>query len=250
MRTFFEFSQFNQKARFLRVLGVVLAIHLLLTSWMVMASNGRTPRKLVSITVDIGANAPAVQQGLVQAEQGGSAVTRDVPLINKKTQVGAQNPYAQPQRKPLVAPVDKVPDKELAQDRVTGVQSAAVVLAASAVLLGSAAPAISQGQTKVSQEGVRTFEPDLQAAYKDNPKPAYPKAAFRLGVEGTVDIAVEVNADGSVSAVKVAQSSGNEWLDQSALDTVKTWRFRSARKDGALSKSVVKVPITFRLRAR
>jgi protein TonB len=118
-----------------------------------------------------------------------------------------------------------------------------------AALPGSPTPAIARGQAVVTQETVKTSEPDLQAAYKENPKPPYPKAAFRIGAEGTVEINVEVNPDGSVAAVKLAQSSGNEWLDQSALDTVKGWRFRSARRDGVLSKSFVRVPITFRLRA-
>ncbi|WP_158270438.1 energy transducer TonB [Limnohabitans sp. 2KL-17] len=118
-----------------------------------------------------------------------------------------------------------------------------------AALPGSATLAVPKGQAQVTQETVKITEPDLQAAYKENPKPPYPKAAFRVGAEGTVEIAVEINPDGTVAAVKLAQSSGNEWLDQSALDTVKGWRFRSARKDGVLSNSVVRVPITYRLRA-
>ncbi len=110
--------------------------------------------------------------------------------------------------------------------------------------------AVPKGQAQVSQEKtVRTAEPDVQAAYKENPKPPYPKAAFRVGAEGSVEVTVEVNPDGSVSTVSLAQSSGNEWLDQSALDSVKGWRFRSARKDGVLIKTVVRVPITFKLRA-
>jgi protein TonB len=109
--------------------------------------------------------------------------------------------------------------------------------------------AIPQGQTQDAKESIKTTDFDLQAAYKENPKPSYPKAAFRVGAEGTVEVAVEVNPDGSVAAVRLVQSSGHESLDQSALDTIKGWRFRSARKDGVLSKSVVRVPITFRLRA-
>ena len=123
------------------------------------------------------------------------------------------------------------------------------MLVAVSLHLDSTTLAAPKGQAQVTQETVKISEPDLQAAYKENPKPPYPKAAFRVGAEGTVEIAVEINPDGTVAAVKLAQSSGNEWLDQSALDTVKGWRFRSARKDGVLSNSVVRVPITYRLRA-
>jgi len=56
--------------------------------------------------------------------------------------------------------------------------------------------------------------------------------------------------DGSVKRIEIAQSSGFDDLDQSALDTVlKRWRFVAAkRSDGRPVESWVLVPIRFALR--
>lgn len=228
---------------------MVLAVHLGLV--LLVPQSPQLPRKLPPITIEIAGAAPVVQRGLeqsvsAQVEQSGGEPT---PAPKKQTTA----PLASKPRPPVSSevspdaylmdkPVEKFVEKTVAATPVPAESAAAA-------LPGSPTPAIARGQALVTQETVQTTEPDLQAAYKENPKPPYPKAAFRIGAEGTVEINVEVNPDGSVAAVKLAQSSGNEWLDQSALDTVKGWRFRSARRDGVLSKSFVRVPITFRLRA-
>src|SRR5262249_58627606 len=61
-------------------------------------------------------------------------------------------------------------------------------------------------------------------AYGSNPKPPYPLAARRLGVEGVVTLEVLVRPDGSPAEVRVQHSSGSPLLDESALDTVRTRR--------------------------
>ena len=244
MQLSIERPQPRHASQFLRVLGMVLAVHMGL-GWLLLGSpNVQLPRKLAPITIEIGAADPVVQRGLEQAVaaqdgQGGAASHTPAQKTQNKTQ---------PVAKPLApAPSSASPDAPLVAKPVEQFTPSAESVAAA--LPGSATLATPKGQAQVKQETVKISEPDLQAAYKENPKPPYPKAAFRVGAEGTVEIAVEINPDGTVAAVKLAQSSGNEWLDQSALDTVKGWRFRSARKDGVLSNSVVRVPITYRLRA-
>jgi protein TonB len=242
------------KADFLRIFGVVLVVHLVLAWGMISAPTWHVPRRLESITVEVGPAAPAVQRGLeqaVQAQSGQGGEARPAPVVPRKNATVDPDRRAQTITKPVpeVVRQDVAPDKEAA--RVSPVASPTTTqVPTNALPPGVSAPAIAQGQADVRSESVKTFEPDVKAAYKDNPKPPYPKTAFRVGAEGTVEVAVEVNADGTVGAVKVASSSGHDALDQSALDTIARWRFRSARKDGALQKSVVIVPITFRLRAR
>jgi protein TonB len=244
MQLSIERPQPRHASQFLRVFGMVLAVHMGLGWLLLVSPNLQLPRKLAPITVEIGAADPAVQRGLEQAVaaqdgQGGAANRTPAQKTQTKTQ---------PLAKPLApAPSSASPDAPLVAKPVEQFTPPAESVAAA--LPGSATLAAPKGQAQVTQETVKITEPDLQAAYKENPKPPYPKAAFRVGAEGTVEIAVEINPDGTVAAVKLAQSSGNEWLDQSALDTVKGWRFRSARKDGVLSNSVVRVPITYRLRA-
>jgi protein TonB len=81
----------------------------------------------------------------------------------------------------------------------------------------------------------------------DNPKPAYPLAARRRGLEGRVLLAAHVRADGACAEVQLKQSSGHTLLDQTALDTVRRWRFVPASRGARAVDSWVDVPIRFRL---
>jgi len=85
-------------------------------------------------------------------------------------------------------------------------------------------------------------------AYGSNPRPPYPLAARRLGIEGRVLLEVVVRPDGRAASVTIRQSSGHGMLDSSAADTVRTrWRFIPARRGGAPVESTVTVPIRFRI---
>lgn len=86
--------------------------------------------------------------------------------------------------------------------------------------------------------------------YGVNPKPPYPMVARRMGMQGVVVLRVHVRADGSVAEAELAQSSGSQLLDDSALKTVREqWRFLPARLDGEPVESYVEVPIRFVLDA-
>ena len=56
--------------------------------------------------------------------------------------------------------------------------------------------------------------------------------ARRLGDQGEVRLDVYVGTDGSVLDVVVVQRSGSPLLDQTAVDTVRKWRFKPATVDG------------------
>jgi protein TonB len=87
-------------------------------------------------------------------------------------------------------------------------------------------------------------------AYGSNPKPPYPLAARRLGVEGVVTLDVLVRPDGSPAEVRVRSSSGSALLDDSAVETVRSrWRFVPARRGNVPVESRVSFPIRFKLDA-
>jgi protein TonB len=73
-------------------------------------------------------------------------------------------------------------------------------------------------------------------------EPAYPPAARRRGLEGSVILRVRFDAEGRPEEVVVKNRSGSEMLDGAARDAVKRWRFRGG------TAGFVDVPITFRLR--
>ncbi|KAF0221997.1 MAG: TonB family, partial [Rhodospirillaceae bacterium] len=75
--------------------------------------------------------------------------------------------------------------------------------------------------------------------------PAYPAAARRLGIEGTVIIRALVEHPGEPSQVTLWQSSGESLLDRSALEAVRRWRFRPMTQGGTTIAAWVEVPITF-----
>jgi protein TonB len=68
-----------------------------------------------------------------------------------------------------------------------------------------------------------------------------------LGYEGTVLLNVRVNPNGLVEDVKIAVSSGHSLLDQSALLSVKTWRFKPARRGDQPVAAWVRVPVRYTL---
>jgi protein TonB len=91
-------------------------------------------------------------------------------------------------------------------------------------------------------------EPDYQAAYLNNPLPAYPMVARRMGWQGRVVLNVEVLESGLPGQVKLHQSSGRDVLDNAAMQAVRGWRFVAARQNGqAVAKSFL-VPIPFILK--
>ena len=52
-----------------------------------------------------------------------------------------------------------------------------------------------------------------------------------MGEQGEVRLDVHVAADGTVSEVRVRHSSGSSALDQAAIATVRSWRFKPATVD-------------------
>jgi TonB family protein len=71
-----------------------------------------------------------------------------------------------------------------------------------------------------------------RAGSSGNPKPPYPAVSRRMGEEGVVVLSVMIEADGTVSDVKLKHSSGFPRLDASALKTVRHWWYVPARKNG------------------
>ena len=89
------------------------------------------------------------------------------------------------------------------------------------------------------------FEAPASFSVLHGPIPPYPPLARSRGQEGRVVLDVTIGIDGVPTSVVVGRSSGAPLLDESAVTTVKTWRFRN-ESNRVLSLSV---PIVFELRA-
>ncbi|HEX5389029.1 MAG TPA: TonB family protein [Burkholderiaceae bacterium] len=87
--------------------------------------------------------------------------------------------------------------------------------------------------------------PSSNADYLNNPRPTYPPLSKRLGEQGKVLVRVFIETDGSASKAEIAQSSGFDRLDQTALDTVRRWRYVPGKRAGMPEAMWFNVPINF-----
>ena len=78
--------------------------------------------------------------------------------------------------------------------------------------------------------------------------PAYPEAARRAGVEGTVVLQVTIGADGRVTSVDVVRGLPLG-LSEAAASAVRRWQYRPARGRSGPIASRKEVRIEFRLRS-
>jgi protein TonB len=92
--------------------------------------------------------------------------------------------------------------------------------------------------------------PDVGPKPTSSPKPPYPPSAFKAKQEGKVVLELEVLEDGAVGQVRLAQSSTVESLDESALTTVKKWKYSPAQKGGQIVKQWIRVSILFEVTSR
>ncbi len=76
-------------------------------------------------------------------------------------------------------------------------------------------------------------------------EPAYPPLAKTMRIQGTVRLAVAIDEEGAVAAIKLI--SGHPLLVRAAIDAVKQWRYRPAEQNGRPVRSLLAVSLTFRL---
>ena len=74
-------------------------------------------------------------------------------------------------------------------------------------------------------------------------EPAYPEAARKKGVKGSVILNAAVDKDGNVSSLEVA--SGNAQLASAATAAVKQWRFQSYYRNGQRTAFQTQVTVQF-----
>jgi protein TonB len=87
--------------------------------------------------------------------------------------------------------------------------------------------------------------PSSNADYLNNPRPAYPPLSKRLGEQGKVVVRVFIETTGNASKAEIAQSSGFDRLDQTALDTARRWRYVPGKRAGVPEAMWFNVPINF-----
>ena len=77
--------------------------------------------------------------------------------------------------------------------------------------------------------------------------PAYPAKARSRGWEGRVVLEIGIDAQGGVTSVAVAETSGRAALDEAACDAARGWSFAPALRDGRPVAGSLRVPVRFEL---
>lgn len=80
------------------------------------------------------------------------------------------------------------------------------------------------------------------------PSPTYPPLAAKAGIEGKTVVKMLVDTDGSVIAVEVIKSSGNQMLDESAITAAKQSKFTPAKQRDKFVRVWVVRQIEFKLK--
>lgn len=106
----------------------------------------------------------------------------------------------------------------------------------------------SAGPQRKEERQASAVTKPFAAAHLNNPRPYYPLRARRKGYQGTVLLDVIVQTDGRAKSVSLAQSSGHEMLDKTALQTVRRWRFIPAHQGRKPVETTVQIPITFKIK--
>jgi TonB family protein len=80
-----------------------------------------------------------------------------------------------------------------------------------------------------------------------DPAPAYTPQARHDKIEGGITLWIVIDAQGNVTDVREVSKPLGEGLDEKAIETVKTWKFKPASRNGVPVPVRVTVEITFRL---
>jgi Ca-activated chloride channel family protein len=80
-----------------------------------------------------------------------------------------------------------------------------------------------------------------------SPTPTYPQSALKDRITGQVFMEAVVDEAGRVQSVRVTRSLRQD-LDDSAVETLKTWRFEPARRDGQAMAAQLTITMSFNVR--
>lgn len=214
--------------------GCAIVVHLL-ASWLLLRPAPAVPVEMPRI-VQINL-VPAPLQTQPPAAQ---------PLVPPATPAPPKPPQAQRRPVPKVSvarrAVRAAAQVEPSQPAPRAIASTTVPAPPTAI----AAPAPTTAGTAPIET---VTEPRFDAAYLNNPTPAYPPLSRRLREQGRVLMRVYVDPHGAPAQVQVRQSSGHRRLDSAAESAVRRWRFVPARRGSDAIGAWVLVPISFSLRS-
>lgn len=248
-------------------LAVVLACHLLLIGWIGFGGNEPvsdiTPPMtgmLLSGGSGTGTGAKGIETGSPEAAGSSSGMekqTKTDKSVNRQEKRQAMPSQTAsvtgPPKNSSVSPERKVTDTSgtaIATSATSSKNRQATITGTGNGSDNRSGQETGKGTNKAggSGKGGNGFSgPYSDAGFFSNPKPPYPAVSRRMSEEGTVLLSVHILADGRVDDVKLKRSSGFSRLDESAIRTVRHWRYVPARRNGKPIPYWYAQPIRFSL---
>ncbi|SFM44526.1 energy transducer TonB [Thermodesulforhabdus norvegica] len=99
--------------------------------------------------------------------------------------------------------------------------------------------------------GLKTYgvaEVDEPPRVLHSVKPVYPLRARRLMIEGEVVVRFVVGRDGSIEDIRIISANPEGYFEKSVIEALKKWRFLPGRYKGETVKTLVVLPVKFRLK--
>lgn len=171
-----------------------------------------------------------------------SQVPTSAPQVLVTTRLISDTPVERSEQVPLQSePRFKTPTLSLQMPDIAVASTPSTPKAPSREI--QAAPSRAEDTAEQKAESIPRFDAD----YLNNPAPVYPRVSRRLREVGVVTLRVFVSESGLPDVIELEQSSGFERLDESALATVRQWKFSPAKRAGHAIGAWVLVPIEFSL---
>lgn len=176
-------------------------------------------------------------------------LTAELPMIVDLITPPNIQPVAPPKPSPAAKPTPKPQPRQPPQHKPAPSPLEATTSHAPA----PAAPVATPPELKQAPPAPATTNPEplsqarFDADYLRNPAPPYPPLAKRMGEEGKVVLRVLVTPQGNAESIEIKTSSGSQRLDDSAMKTVRNWKFVPAKRGETAVASSVLVPIIFKL---
>lgn len=162
-----------------------------------------------------------------------------VPLLSLPDDPPSEQPRAEPDQAvppaaALVTPPPQVVLPQLAAPQIAQVEVAKPAPPAPQLAVAPPAPA-PRGPENLGE---------ISAKMISARPPRYPMDSRRAREQGTVVLSVLLSAEGRVSDIGVARSSGFPRLDRAALDAVRDWRWSPLMRDGnpVMARGIVTIP--------
>jgi TonB family protein len=203
------------------------------------------------------AAAPAIDTATIQQMQ---EQARRLEEEKKKQQALAEEKLKAAQQPPVSsAPPPDTAQQQPAEQKPVQVAAATPVAPAPAANNPPAQPvqqspspvenADAKPATAVKEGDTVDLTPDVvRPELTKRVNPAYPPAAQRKRIEGTVICSALISERGDVEDVKVLRGAGgSSGLNEAAQQSIRQWKFRPAVKDGKRVKVWMTYPIVFKL---